>query len=127
MDFNLLVLPCWANRIVEDLFRGHGGYIKPDVSAAAITNYSDGCLVLPQRSLCRSKGVSFCRLPGIPIYPFFGSWIRRCNRIAVEFDHDSGGHFPAHEKPRELAEDLRKMFGKGGCGYGVVSGKDGYT
>ena len=44
----------------------------------------------------------------------------------AEFEHDSGGHFAAHEKPNELADDLRKMFGKGGSAYGVVSGKDGY-
>jgi len=54
------------------------------------------------------------------------AWIRRGNRIVAEFEHDSGGHFPAHEKPNELAHDLRKMFGKGGGAYGVVAGKDGY-
>lgn len=54
------------------------------------------------------------------------SWIRRSNRIVAEFEHDSGGHFAAHEKPNELAQDLRKMFGKGGGAYGVVPGKDGY-
>lgn len=55
------------------------------------------------------------------------SWIRRGNRIVAEFEHDSGGHFAAHEKPNELANDLRKMFGKGGGAYGVVPGKDGYA
>jgi len=47
--------------------------------------------------------------------------------MQAEFDHESGGHFPAYEKPRELAGDLRKMFEKGGCAYGVVAGKDGYA
>ena len=46
--------------------------------------------------------------------------------MAVEFDHDSGGHFPAYEKSKVLADDLRKMFGKGGCAFDVVSGRDGY-
>jgi len=54
------------------------------------------------------------------------AWVRRGHRIAVEFEHDSGGHFPAFERPNELAHDLRKMFGKGGAAHGVVPGKDGY-
>jgi len=41
--------------------------------------------------------------------------------------HDKGGHFAAHERPEELAQDLKKMFSKGGPAYGVVSGKDGYA
>ncbi|KAI9464666.1 Alpha/Beta hydrolase protein [Boletus coccyginus] len=73
--------------------------------------------------------------PGIPmavsffpkeIMVFPKAWIRRGNRIVAEFEHDSGGHFPAYEKPNELAHDLRKMFGKGGATYSVVPGKDGY-
>ena len=60
-------------------------------------------------------------------FRFFYSWLRRGNRIVAEFEHDSGGHFAAHEKPDELAGDLRKMFGKGGGAYGVVPGKDGYA
>jgi pimeloyl-ACP methyl ester carboxylesterase len=55
------------------------------------------------------------------------AWIRRDNRVVSEFHHDSGGHFAAHEKPEELADDLRKMFGRGGGAYGVVSGKTGYA
>lgn len=44
-----------------------------------------------------------------------------------ESEHESGGHFAAHEKPNELANDVRKMFAKGGPVYGVVPGKDGYA
>ena len=44
-----------------------------------------------------------------------------------ESEHESGGHFAAHEKPEALVGDLRKMFGKGGPAYGVVSGKNGYA
>ncbi|EIN09296.1 alpha/beta-hydrolase [Punctularia strigosozonata HHB-11173 SS5] len=46
--------------------------------------------------------------------------------VVFESEWPSGGHFAAHEKPEELATDLRKMFGKGGKAYGVVPGKDGY-
>ncbi|KAF9266802.1 alpha/beta-hydrolase [Marasmius fiardii PR-910] len=53
------------------------------------------------------------------------SWIKEKNLI-FESDHDSGGHFAAHEKPEELVEDLRKMFGKNGPAFGVVPGKNGY-
>jgi len=47
--------------------------------------------------------------------------------LVFEAEHDSGGHFAAHEKPEELVGDLRKMFGKGGPAFGVVPGKVGYA
>ncbi|KAK0435114.1 Alpha/Beta hydrolase protein [Desarmillaria tabescens] len=37
-----------------------------------------------------------------------------------------GGHFAAHEKPQELVDDVRKMFGKGGPAFGVVPRKTSY-
>ncbi|KAL1747966.1 Alpha/Beta hydrolase protein [Schizophyllum fasciatum] len=46
--------------------------------------------------------------------------------IVYEGIHDKGGHFAAYEVPSTLAEDLLKMFAKGGPAYGVVEGKDGY-
>jgi len=55
------------------------------------------------------------------------AWVRRGNRVVAEFEHDNGGHFAAFERPNELANDLRKMFGKGGGAFGVVPGKDGYA
>ncbi|KAG9313130.1 Alpha/Beta hydrolase protein [Chiua virens] len=55
------------------------------------------------------------------------AWIRRGNLVVAEFEHDSGGHFAAYEKPDELTSDLRKMFGKGGGAYGAVPGKEGYV
>ncbi|RDB19094.1 putative epoxide hydrolase [Hypsizygus marmoreus] len=54
------------------------------------------------------------------------SWTKRPGLI-FEAEHDSGGHFAAHEKPTELVGDLRKMFGKGGGAFGVVKGKNGYA
>ena len=47
--------------------------------------------------------------------------------LAFVGEHTNGGHFAAHERPQDLANDLRKMFGKGGVAYGVVPGKDGYV
>ena len=47
--------------------------------------------------------------------------------MVLQSQHDSGGHFAAHEKPQELVGDLRKMFGKGGPAYGVVPRKTGYA
>jgi len=44
-----------------------------------------------------------------------------------ESEHESGGHFAAHEKPEVLVGDLRKMFGKGGPAFGVVREKNGYS
>lgn len=55
------------------------------------------------------------------------SWIRRGQQVVAEFDHDSGGHFAAHETPQVLVDDLRRMFGRGGGAYGVVPGKGGYA
>ncbi|KAI5304687.1 hypothetical protein KEM56_006114 [Ascosphaera pollenicola] len=54
------------------------------------------------------------------------TWMKMCAPVVFQAEHDSGGHFAAHEKPNLLAEDLRKMYGKGGGAFGVVSGKDGY-
>lgn len=42
-------------------------------------------------------------------------------------EHDGGGHFAAYEKPHELVDDLRQMFGKAGPAFDVVSGKSGYA
>ncbi|KAF9046361.1 Alpha/Beta hydrolase protein [Panaeolus papilionaceus] len=46
--------------------------------------------------------------------------------LVFQADHESGGHFAAHERPNDLVDDLRKMFGKGGPAYKVVKGKSGY-
>ncbi|KAK0435513.1 alpha/beta-hydrolase [Armillaria borealis] len=53
-------------------------------------------------------------------------WTRTNGNAVFESEHSSGGHFAAHEKPQELVDDLRKMFGKGGPAFGVVPGKTGY-
>ncbi|CAA7258835.1 unnamed protein product [Cyclocybe aegerita] len=53
-------------------------------------------------------------------------WLKASN-LVFESSHETGGHFAAHEKPQELVDDLRKMFGKGGPTFGVVSGKTGYA
>ncbi|KAK7045805.1 hypothetical protein VNI00_007208 [Paramarasmius palmivorus] len=73
--------------------------------------------------------------PSIPTgYSFFPKEIGRGPKpwytdknIVFQSHHKSGGHFAAHEKPNELVEDLRNMFGKGGPAFGVVPGKDGYA
>ncbi|GLB38196.1 putative alpha beta-hydrolase [Lyophyllum shimeji] len=54
------------------------------------------------------------------------SWVKTKN-LVFSGEHESGGHFAAHEKPEELVGDLRKMFGKGGGAFGVVKGKNGYA
>ena len=53
-------------------------------------------------------------------------WIRTRYWVLVS-EHESGGHFAAHEKPEELVGDLRRMFGRSGGAFGVVKGKDGYA
>ena len=54
------------------------------------------------------------------------SWTRT-PQLVFESERDSGGHFAAHEKPEELVEDVRRMFGRGGGAFGVVTGRDGYA
>ncbi|KAI9512130.1 alpha/beta-hydrolase [Russula earlei] len=46
--------------------------------------------------------------------------------VVFESEHAQGGHFAAYEKPEALADDLRRMFGRGGPAAGVVPGLDGY-
>ncbi|KAL0573633.1 hypothetical protein V5O48_008329 [Marasmius crinis-equi] len=55
------------------------------------------------------------------------TWIMNVGNLVFAAEHTSGGHFAAHERPQDLADDLRKMFGRGGAAYGVVPGKDGYS
>ncbi|KAK0196284.1 Alpha/Beta hydrolase protein [Armillaria mellea] len=53
-------------------------------------------------------------------------WNHVNGNVVFESEHTSGGHFAAHEKPQELVDDVRKMFGKGGPAFGVVPGRTGY-
>jgi hypothetical protein len=57
------------------------------------------------------------------VVPF--SWGRTLGPVVFQRRHDKGGHFAAFERPHELVEDVRDMFGKGGGAFGVVPGKDG--
>ncbi|KAF8486934.1 Alpha/Beta hydrolase protein [Russula ochroleuca] len=54
------------------------------------------------------------------------AFLRADANVVFESEHDAGGHFAAYEKPEALADDLRRMFGKGGPAAGVVPGKDGF-
>ncbi|KAK0449328.1 Alpha/Beta hydrolase protein [Armillaria borealis] len=54
------------------------------------------------------------------------TWTQAIGNLKFVSEHVRGGHFAAHEKPEELAGDLRKFFGKGGAAASVVPGKSGY-
>jgi hypothetical protein len=71
------------------------------------------------------------------VFPFVLCWrsqasmwccrfLRAEGNLVFESEHASGGHFAAYEKPEALADDLRRMFGKGGPAAGVVPGRDGF-
>ncbi|KAH6906375.1 epoxide hydrolase [Coprinopsis sp. MPI-PUGE-AT-0042] len=47
--------------------------------------------------------------------------------LVFESQHSRGGHFAAYEVPELLAEDLRRMYGKGGPCFAVVPGLTGYA
>jgi len=55
------------------------------------------------------------------------SWMNSLGNVAFSSDHESGGHFAAYEQPEALVGDLRKMYGKGGPCFGVVTKKNGYA
>jgi pimeloyl-ACP methyl ester carboxylesterase len=48
------------------------------------------------------------------------TWGRTLGPVVFESVHPDGGHFAAHERPKELADDLKNMFGKGGGAYDVA-------
>jgi len=54
------------------------------------------------------------------------TWARTIGNVVFESEHSAGGHFAAHERPEDLAADVRAMFGKGGPAFGVVPGRIGY-
>ena len=54
------------------------------------------------------------------------SWNESMGPVVFESEYDHGGHFAAWERPDAIVSDLRKMFGKGGGAFGVVSGRNGY-
>lgn len=55
------------------------------------------------------------------------TWIHTLGDIVFERDHKDGGHFAAWERPEQLVQDLRDMFGKGGGAFGCVKGASGYS
>ncbi|KAI0390177.1 microsomal epoxide hydrolase [Xylariaceae sp. FL0594] len=54
------------------------------------------------------------------------AWMRTLGEIVFERSHESGGHFASWERPDEIVQDLRDMFGRGGGAFGVVKGATGY-
>lgn len=48
------------------------------------------------------------------------TWNRTLGPVVFEKRHAAGGHFAAYERPDELVDDLRTMFGKGGGAKNVV-------
>ncbi|KAK7999028.1 alpha/beta-hydrolase [Apiospora marii] len=49
-------------------------------------------------------------------------WTRTGGRVVFERTHPSGGHFPAWERPEDIAGDLREMFGRNGTAAVAVRG-----
>lgn len=53
-------------------------------------------------------------------------WGRTLGPVVYQSEHERGGHFAAWERPQAIAEDLQKMFGRGGPCYGIVKGASGF-
>lgn len=47
-------------------------------------------------------------------------WAYSLGPVVFEAVHGRGGHFAAHERPDQIAEDLQTMFGQGGGAYNVA-------
>ncbi|KAL4944920.1 hypothetical protein BDV06DRAFT_66157 [Aspergillus oleicola] len=57
-------------------------------------------------------------------YPM--SWTKLLGEVVRAKEFKVGGHFAAWEVPEILAGELRGMFGRGGGGFGIVSGRSGF-
>lgn len=78
-------------------------------------------------SLPRRYGrIPRCRCRSLTQFMCCFRWLKVPN-LVFESEQDSGGHFAAFEKPKELVKDIRDMFRKGGPAFGVVKGKSGYV
>ena len=54
------------------------------------------------------------------------SWRQTIGNVVFDHQYDMGGHFASFERPNELVDDLRKMYGRGGPAFGVVKSASGY-
>lgn len=125
VDFGLLVLSRWPWSVNTDLLRGEQ---DKELCRAQDTYCTYGPFVLPQGTCSAEKGVCFCVLRDVlRSTDIHSSWVRAVGNVVFESDHENGGHFAAIEKPKELADDIRRMFAKKGPAYGAVPGKDGYA
>ena len=55
------------------------------------------------------------------------TWARTLGNVVFEKEHSSGGHFAAWERPQELVEDLREMYGRSGPRGNLVGRKSGHA
>lgn len=53
-------------------------------------------------------------------------WNQTLGPVVFEKEHAGGGHFAAWERPDDLVEDLRSMFGKSSVAYRCVDAKSGF-
>ncbi|KAI1828305.1 microsomal epoxide hydrolase [Xylaria intraflava] len=55
------------------------------------------------------------------------SWVHTLGNVVFQRVHKDGGHFAAWERPDELVQDIRDMFGKEGGAFSCVKGATGYS
>ncbi|KAI9772832.1 MAG: hypothetical protein M1840_008714 [Geoglossum simile] len=53
------------------------------------------------------------------------TWGRTLGPVVFEAEHPRGGHFAAWERPDDLAQDLKTMFGRTGGAFACVKDKNG--
>lgn len=129
LGFNILVLSSWSCRVSAYILRSYQEtpwYIP----WRREHNDTDGSFLFSKGDCIFSAEVWSITHPTrscirILTHSLFTRWYKASN-LVFQSEHDSGGHFAAYEKPQELANDLRKMFARGGPAFGAVPVKNGY-
>ena len=117
--------PAASVRIYYEVVRNAPGGKTANISVGTITtplgiSYFPKEVIKVPRKYVPYPSLTYC------LNTIHFRWHKTPN-LVFESEHDSGGHFAAHEKPEALVNDLRNMFGKSGPVFGVVKGKNGYS
>ncbi|KAH9947419.1 alpha/beta-hydrolase [Amylocystis lapponica] len=105
-------------------------WFSRDGPAASLRIYKELLKLGPE---VMASGAQYSTVPlGLSYFPkelfcLPRAWSQSIGNVVHESVHEHGGHFAAFERPDDLANDVRAMFGKGGPAYGVVPGKNGYA
>jgi len=119
--------PAAACRIYYEMIHDkNGNYIPPESIGKGFEGAVTGKPKLTRKWLKQNHGtgvkIGQSHFPqDIHVAP--SVWTRTIGDVVFEKEHESGGHFAAYEKPEELVDDLRTMFGHGAVAGSVWHGE----